>query len=63
MSERVNKIIKSDSFSEISRDIGQVFFAGVVVQPIISQTATLNILVVGVILSMSFWSISINNIK
>ena len=63
MSERVNKIIKSDSFSEIGRDIGQVFFAGVVVQPIISQTATLNILVVGVILSMSFWSISINNIK
>ncbi len=57
----ISNLIKPNVYtlSEISRDIGQVFFAGiVVVEPIISQNASLVKFMIGLTLSIFFWFIS-----
>ncbi len=57
----MNKIIshiKSEKFSDISQDIGQVFFAGFVVGPIVGGWNGW-IVTTGFILSIGFWCISL----
>jgi len=61
--DKIYGIIKSKTFSEINKDIGQVFFAGAVVEPIILKDANLGIFTIGLILSIFFWSISIRTSK
>ncbi len=55
----INDLIKPDILSEISRDIGQVFFAGAVVEPIINRDASLIGFTIGLLLSMFCWFISV----
>ena len=57
--EKILDIIKSETVSEINRDIAQVFFAGVVVEPIISNSANITLFLTGIILSIGFWTASI----
>ncbi len=55
--------IQIDKISEINRDIAQVFFAGLLVEPFMSHTLTTNSYFAGAILSISFWFLSILSLK
>lgn len=45
--------------SEISRDIGQVFFASVFIGPFFNELLNWPLVISGLILSLIFWSISL----
>jgi len=49
-----NALFKPQTLSEISRDMAQVFFAGMFVGAIVSNLDS-EIMVVGLILSLVFW--------
>ena len=51
-------ITKTDKFSDISQDIGQIFFAGFVVGPIVGTWSSA-VVISGIILSLGFWYVSI----
>ncbi|MBU6427019.1 hypothetical protein KGQ27_02145 [Patescibacteria group bacterium] len=55
---KLNDILKPNVFSEISRDIAQVFFAAMVVGPLI-ESPTFYITGSGLFLSLSFWLVSL----
>lgn len=55
---KVIYLIKSEKFSDISQDIGQVFFAGLVIGPIVSGWNRLAV-IAGLILSTGFWCLSL----
>lgn len=50
---------KLNILSEISRDIGQILFASVFIEPITKGSTDLKILFLGLILSLSAWSLSL----
>ena len=50
---------KLEIISEITRDIGQVFFASVFIAPLFSDTLNWTTVVSGLILSLIFWSLSL----
>lgn len=50
---------KTETFSEISRDIAQVFFAAMAVGPLLDKTSSLQTIAIGLILSLSFWSVGL----
>ena len=45
--EKIVDLAKVNTLAEISRDIGQVLFAGVVVGPFISRTSSITMLIMG----------------
>jgi len=51
--------------SEILRDIGQIFFAGIFINPLISGKIDLVIIIIGIILALTSWYLSIlfNNLQ
>ncbi len=51
--------VKLNTLSEISRDIGQVVFASVFVEPFISGSITLPTVIIGLIFSMAAWTASL----
>ncbi|MEK7117885.1 MAG: hypothetical protein AAB861_03890 [Patescibacteria group bacterium] len=51
--------IKLDKLSDVSIAIGQVFFASALVEPIVSGKASLIILVLGIVLSITSFIFSI----
>ena len=51
--------IKPETLSEICRDVGQVFFAGVLVEPIITHTSNSTMWIAGLTFSIASWSMSI----
>ena len=55
----ISNFIKLNILSEISKDIGQIFFAAVVVEPIISKTSNILVFLIGFIFSLGFWLLSI----
>jgi hypothetical protein len=57
--------IKPAILSEILRDIAQVFFAAVLIEPIINSTSNPMMWLTGLVFSLCFWSGSIylNNKK
>lgn len=61
--DKLFSIKKLGVLSEITRDIGQVLFAGVFVGPILSQTYTTTTFVLGLMLSVCFWLLSMTIIK
>lgn len=57
--EKIIENIKPNILSEISRDIAQVLFAAVFIEPIISGETDLIVFILGFLLSLGFWIISI----
>jgi hypothetical protein len=51
------------AFAETLRDIAQIFFASVLIDPIISRTANWWMFCSGLILSFVFWTLGIYLIK
>jgi hypothetical protein len=45
--------------SEISRDIGQIFFASIFLTPLLGGTVNLSLMYAGLLLSLLFWYLSI----
>jgi hypothetical protein len=45
--------------SEISRDIGQIFFASIFLTPLLGGTVHLFLVYAGLLLSLLFWYLSI----
>lgn len=45
--------------AEISKDIAQVFFASILIDPLVSRSTTWFLVIPGLILSISFWTVSI----
>lgn len=54
---------KSKAYSEIARDIGQVFFASMFIGPIISSSVNFTLTFYGLTLSILAWYLSILFIK
>ena len=54
-----NILFKPEALSEVSRDIGQVFFASLAVGPLISGSMSVRVLAAGLLLSLIFWAISL----
>ena len=52
-------LLKTEVLSDISRDIGQVFFASLFVGQILENTVHLKTMVVGLGLALVFWFFSV----
>jgi hypothetical protein len=50
---------KINVVSEIFREAGQVFFAAVLVSPLVSGSDNFHLILIGLILSLTCWTISI----
>jgi hypothetical protein len=54
---------RSTAFAETLRDIAQVFFASILIDPIVSKTANWWLFCSGLLLSLVFWILGIYLIK
>ena len=52
-------LLKSETLSAIGRDVAQVLFAGLFIEPIVSGKMNVALLVSGFILSLVAWTISL----
>ena len=52
-------LAKPEALAEVSRDIGQVFFASLIAGPLVTGALDTNLTVFGLILSSIFWLTSI----
>lgn len=59
MTKDILENIKPDILSQITKDIGQVLFAGIFVGPIVSKSYSFISLLVGLVFSFVFWILSI----
>ena len=48
-------LFKTEALSEISRDIAQVFFAGLFIEPIATGNANIYFLFFGLLLALAAW--------
>jgi hypothetical protein len=60
---KIKTLIKPETFSEISRDIAQIFFATLVVGQFFGKDSTLGIIVYGLLVSMAFWVVGLRFAK
>jgi len=51
--------IQWNALSEILRDVGQIFFASAIIEPIVAGSATWVVFFSGVTLALVSWSLSI----
>ena len=56
---KIVPIIQTKTFTNITQDIGQVFFATMFLGPLVGKTTNLYMITGGFILSFTFWSISL----
>ena len=52
-------LAKPETLSQISRDIGQVLFASLVVTPFLSEAFNVALIIFGLVLSSSAWVMSL----
>ena len=51
----ITALPKTETLSEISRDIAQVFFAGLLIEPIVSGQTSFYFVLLGLLLSVAAW--------
>jgi hypothetical protein len=59
----IASFVKADAISEITRDIGQVFFASMFVAPIMQAEINWSITLSGFILLIIFWILSLSAVN
>jgi len=55
----LNSLINPKALGEVSKDLGQIFFASVFLTSLMGGTANYLIIVTGLVLSIVFWSVYI----
>jgi ABC-type Fe3+-siderophore transport system permease subunit len=53
----LNSLINPKALGEISKDLGQIFFASVFITSLMDSTINYFIIILGLILSIIFWSV------
>ncbi len=51
------------AISDISRDIAQIFFASVLIDPLITRSTKWYLILIGIFLALTFWFVSLIIIK
>jgi len=51
-----DKLLKTKTLSEISLNIGQVFFASIIIDPLVSNSFNSSLFLIGLFLSITAWT-------
>ena len=63
MDARITRIKLDETFSEINRDIAQILFAVLVIQPFVTQEIRYDLILFGLFGSIGFWAWSMRVLK